>query len=108
MRRFRVGYKAQKETTPRCWCTALAGRVEKKHTEGDSLNIQVTRRGRGKRRREGGFTCGDDFIYGHIYIHISLSLTGGKQGARVAGDILFIIISFHICSSIKAGQSQMI
>lgn len=35
-----------------------------RNTEGDSLNIQRTHRGK-------DFTCGNDFIYGGIYIHIT-------------------------------------
>lgn len=42
-----------------------------RNTEGDSLNIQRTHRGK-------DFTCGNDFIYDGIYIHI----TGAGQSRR--------------------------
>lgn len=99
VRRFRIGDKTKRETTPRCRWKEESG---KKHTEGDSLNIQVTRRGDGG----GCFTCGDDFIYGRIYIHISLSLTVSRQRAALAADISVIIIWFYASSSIRAGRSQ--
>lgn len=103
VRRFAICDK----TTPRCWCTPVEERVG----EGTHRGRLVKYSGdmSGEREEEGarGFTCGDDFIFGRIYIHISLSLTGSRQEAGLAGDILFIIIWFHASSSIRARQPQM-